>query len=76
MSTYGNIHDFLSKIEWEGGAYEALDYGLTPSGYDLPQNIIDAWWEIREVYETIAPMIEEFWKLADTVADQTPFEEE
>ena len=76
MSTHGNIHDFVSKIDWEGGIYGALEYGLTPSGYDLPQNVVDAWWEIREVYESMEPLIEDFWRLSDIAIDQTPFEEE
>lgn len=76
MSSHGNIHDFLSKIDWEGGVYEALQYGLKVSDYDLPQEVVDSWNEIRESFADLDELVTEFNKIADRVADQTPYEEE
>lgn len=73
---YGNIHDFLSKIDWEGGTYGALGYGLTTADYDLPQNIVDKWKEINELFVDLEELVREFDILADKAAENTPFEEE
>lgn len=71
-----NIHDFLSKIDWEGGVYGALEYGLTVGDYELPQQIIDKWNEIRDMFNEISDLVNEFEIASDKVADVTPFEED
>lgn len=73
---YGNLHDFLSKIDWEGGVYGALDYGLTAGDYDLPKAITDKWNEIRELFEGLSAEVAEFDILADKLAEDIPFDEE
>jgi hypothetical protein len=70
-----NIHDFLSKIDYEGGVYGALDYGLTVAEYDLPQNIVDKWKEIGELFTDLEELVRDFDILADKAAEATPFEE-
>lgn len=45
--------DFLHKIAWEGGIDMALDYGLSPSDYDLPLDMENGWWELRNLYNAL-----------------------
>lgn len=73
---YGNIHDFLAKIDWEGGVYGALDYGLTAADYDLPKDVADKWLEIRELFTDLEELVHDFDILADKAAETTPYEDE
>jgi hypothetical protein len=71
-----NIHDFLGKIDWEGGVYEALQYGLKTNEYDLPQHLVDAWNEIRDAFDDIEDLVADWNEEADKFASTIPFEEE
>ena len=73
---YGNIHDFLGKIDWEGGVYGALAYGLTAADYDLPKYVADKWLEIRELFTDLEELVHDFDILADKAAEAVPFEDE
>lgn len=76
MSDLYNIHDFISKIDWEGGVYGALGYGLRTKEYDLPKHLVDMWNEIRDLYEDIDSLVQEWYRESDKFADTVPFEEE
>lgn len=71
-----NIHDFIGKIDWEGGVYGALGYGLRTNEYDLPKHLVDMWNEIRDLYEDIDSLVQEWYRESDKYADTVPFEEE
>jgi hypothetical protein len=71
-----NIHDFISKIDWEGGVYGALEYGLTARDYDLPKHLVDSWNEIRELFEDIDSLVSEWYRESEKHANTVPFGEE
>ncbi len=51
--------DVASKIEWEGGIFEALDYGI--KARDMPegdQELIDAWTALETAYDAAAACAE------------------
>lgn len=51
--------DFAAKVEWEGGVFEALDYGLTIS--DVPDDdteLKEVWGQLETLYKQIAPLID------------------
>lgn len=56
--TRGN---FASKIEWEGGIFEALDYGLkhTDLSADDPDAaaLRAAWAELEAAYDALRPLV-------------------
>lgn len=54
--------DFLVKIGWEGGITAALDYGLTVSDYDLPEDMAAEWMALRERYAEVAAKMDEWAK--------------
>jgi hypothetical protein len=57
---------FASKVEWEGGIFEALDYGLKPS--DAPKGPIrDAWARLYQAWQQISPIADEVSRLLDGV---------
>lgn len=57
---------FASKVEWEGGIFEALDYGLKPS--DAPKGPIrDAWARLCQVWQQISPIADEVSRLLDGI---------
>lgn len=73
---HGNLHDFLAKIDWEGGVYGALDYGLTAADYDLPPLVADKWLELRGLFSEFEELVREFDILADKAAENIPYEDE
>ncbi|MDU4503921.1 MAG: hypothetical protein E7J02_13125 [Staphylococcus warneri] len=48
--------DTLDKIEWEGGAYEALDYGIKADDFDNA--------ELRKVWQEMEAHNKEIEKLS------------
>lgn len=58
-----NLEDFVGKIDWEGGVTSALDYGLTTTHYDLPDDVAEKWDEIRDAYSEVETLQGEFWAL-------------
>jgi hypothetical protein len=55
------IRNFLEKIDYEGGAYGALDYGLRAEDYVLPKDLVDSWEEIRSMFRELDSAVEEFY---------------
>lgn len=61
MDESRNIYDLLGKIEWEGGIYEVLDYGMhVIDDYDVPDSLKEKWeemddslWEFRELMSDV-----------------------
>lgn len=42
-----DVKDFLGKIEWEGGVYEAIEYGVDERTYELPAELKEHWRALR-----------------------------
>lgn len=61
------LDDFLAKIEWEGGAIEALEYGLRASDIDPTEdsNIRGAWERLEDLYEQMKPSVDEMQRLIE-----------
>lgn len=76
MSDLYNIHDFISKIDWEGGVYSALEYGLKTNDYDLPKHLVDTWNEIRDLFEDLDTLVQDWYRESEKFAETVPFEEE
>lgn len=66
----GTIHDFISKIDWEGSVEDALQYGLKSGDYDLPKHIAEMWDELSEKYKEFFGMVEDFWIELDKVTSE------
>ncbi len=51
--------EFASKIEWEGGIFEALDYGLKSTDIDptAPKaaELIEIWRELESAFHKFLP---------------------
>lgn len=46
-----NIYDLLSKIDWEGGITEVLDYGIRDiEEYDVSDDLKEAWEDMEDFY--------------------------
>lgn len=56
------VNDFISKIDWEGGVYGALEYGLTTRDYALPKHIKDKWNEIREQFADLDELVQDWYE--------------
>lgn len=75
MKTLKSVSDFLSKIEWEGGLYEAfISYGIEPSDYDIPEDIksridnaVDDYWTAISELETILDELQNLAEAEDEV---------
>lgn len=62
MSVYGGVEEFFDKIEYEGGDYAALEYGLTAEGYDLSREMADDWAEIVSQFGALDEKLKRFFK--------------
>jgi len=50
-------YNFLSKIVWEGGIFEALEYGLDEK--DLPKGELkENWKNLRKLYNDMLPHLD------------------
>lgn len=57
---------FASKVEWEGGVLEALEYGLKPA--DAPPGPIRiAWMRVYQVWQQLSPIADEVGRLLDGI---------
>lgn len=64
MQESRNIYDLLSKIDWEGGVPEVLDYGVRSiDEYDVPDELKDAWDEMADFYADFESCLENVWNL-------------
>lgn len=67
--------DFASKVEWEGGIIDALDYGLKPA--DAPEGPLrDAWARAYELWQQFEPIAAELNQLFDAAMVETPEDDE
>lgn len=58
--------DFASKVEWEGGVFEALDYGLKPA--DVVEGPVrEAWTRLYQLWQQISPIADEVSRLLDGI---------
>lgn len=76
MSEYFNVHDFMEKVDYEGGPYSALEYGLTTAEYELPKHLVDTWNEIRDMFHDLNTLVEDFWTDMDKYAETVPRDDE
>lgn len=76
MSSFYNIHDFIGKIDWEGGVYGSLEYGLDTRDYELPKHLVDMWNEIRDSFSELDTLVQEWYRESEKFAETVPFEEE
>jgi hypothetical protein len=56
------LEEFASKVDWEGGIFGALEYGLHESELeDTPENqkLIFAWRDLRERFDEMQEAITE-----------------
>lgn len=57
---------FAGKVEWEGGIFEALDYGLEPS--DVVEGPVrEAWTRLYQLWQQIEPIADEVSRLLDGI---------
>ena len=69
MSDFESVADFASKVEWEGGIVEALDYGIKPK--DVPEEIRPQWQELSDMWKKMEPLLEEVsTMLEDALMDE------
>lgn len=58
MQESRNIYDLLSKIDWEGGIYEVLDYGERDiDDYDVSDELKEAWADMADAYSEFETMV-------------------
>jgi hypothetical protein len=58
-----DLEDFIGKLDWEGGTYSALQYGLSTEQYDLPDEVAEKWDEIRDAFSELETLEGEFFAL-------------
>lgn len=56
-----DLEDFVGKIDWEGGTYSALQYGLESKDYELPDDVAEKWDELQDLFSEIEALEGEFW---------------
>lgn len=52
--------EFIDMIMAEGGVWGAIEYGLNPADYELPDQIAEAWREIRKIGRAFDHATEDF----------------
>ena len=67
-----NRADFLAKIEWEGGVYDALVYGLKPDDLDEGEDdgLRQEWGALVAIYKRLEPTIEAIESYIEGVAGE------
>lgn len=58
-----DLESFVGKIDWEGGTYSALEYGLSADDYNIPDEVAEKWEEIRDLFSDMESLTGEFWTL-------------
>ncbi len=57
-----DLEDFVGKIDWEGGTYSALQYGLESKDYpEIPDDVAEKWDELQDLFGEIEALESEFW---------------
>ena len=59
MTEHMSADDFVSKIIWEGGVLDALDYGLRAESIQEGSDdaLRSAWAELQSAYETFGRQV-------------------
>lgn len=57
-----SIDDFFDKIEYEGGACAALEYGLRAEDYNLPPRMAADWHDIVVKFRELDDLLTVFMK--------------
>jgi hypothetical protein len=52
------------KIDWEGGIFEALDYGLKSSDIE-PGALRDAWLKLEQAHAKMIPLVDDVEELLE-----------
>jgi hypothetical protein len=62
--------ELLCKIEWEGGIFEALDYGCAREALDTDDpNLARLWGELTTKWLELAPLSEQFQRALQAVTE-------
>lgn len=76
MTGYMTPARFAGKVEWEGGVFEALDYGLEHTRLDPDDSaaaeLRAAWAELERLYAPVAAQAALVGRLLDQLADEVP----
>ena len=81
MSDTMSLLDFCSKIEWEGGVVQALEYGLKADDLDSDEfdpraeQLRDIWVALQGAWETVARLEDEASEIIDRVLDESDDDE-
>lgn len=66
-----NRADFAAKVEWEGGIFEALEYGLHSDDIDdTDQELQDAWSALETAYGNMVPLIGKVERIFDSLGEE------
>ena len=61
MAEYMTLEDFLAKVSWEGGVFEALEYGLHHTHLDPNDTgsieVRTIWQELENIHRGMADRI-------------------
>jgi hypothetical protein len=57
-----SIEDFWTKIDWEGGIVDAIEYGLKAVDYDLPAEMVDDYNDLCILYDDFDSERSEFYR--------------
>ncbi len=57
-----DLEDFEAKIDWEGGVYGALQYGLRADDFypNLPPRVREAWNDLVIAFDEIDELVDEY----------------
>ena len=62
--------EFASKVEWEGGVIDALEYGLRETEMDGSDPAFQtAWAALREQWDVIRPYIDKVEQILETYGE-------
>lgn len=71
MTESRNIFDLLAKIEWEGGVYAVLEYGLhNIDDYDVPDELKEAWDDMVSLFGEFEGLVEDVYALLSRFENQ------
>lgn len=69
MSKHMTDMEFISKVEWEGGFIDALDYGLTHERLSPDSKLYNVVREAGQLFQRLAALERDFYDIADEVTD-------
>jgi hypothetical protein len=63
---FASREELANKIEWEGGIFEALDYGIRSD--DMPEGdteLVEAWRDLAVAYASVSVLADKVQDLLD-----------